>query len=271
GPGLRGAHGRDRADPGLLPDRAGVGDQRAQARARPADRHRAARCTRRRRHPHGPQRAARRRRDARGRHPVGDHGHDRARPGTRRLADGGAGRGPLGRRRPPALASRLTTGDVRPRAYRMTVTRVLIVDDDSFARTMICSILTAQQIEVVGEASDGDEVPAAVAEHRPDIVLVDLQMRRVDGVEAIRRNAALPGAPRFVALTGYGTEDAVLRAIQAGAAGFLSKDDDPATLAGHLRAVAEGGGALGPDAAALVIQRMTTAPETHDRVAEARA
>jgi len=153
----------------------------------------------------------------------------------------------------------------------MTVTRVLIVDDDSFARTMICSILTAQQIEVVGEASDGDEVPAAVAEHRPDIVLVDLQMRRVDGVEAIRRNAALPGAPRFVALTGYGTEDAVLRAIQAGAAGFLSKDDDPATLAGHLRAVAEGGGALGPDAAALVIQRMTTAPETHDRVAEARA
>src|SRR5690606_35046708 len=106
--------------------------------------------------------------------------------------------------RTPGLASRQPTGDVRPLAYRMTVTRMLIVDDDSFARTMICSILTAQQIEVVGEASDGDEVPAAVAEHRPDIVLVDLQMRRVDGVEAIRRNAALPGASSIVERTGYG-------------------------------------------------------------------
>ncbi|MCP2264392.1 two component transcriptional regulator, LuxR family [Promicromonospora thailandica] len=150
-----------------------------------------------------------------------------------------------------------------------TVTRVLIVDDDSFARTMIRTILAAQGIDVVGEAADGDEVPAAVAEHRPDIVLVDLQMRRVDGVEAIRRNASLPGAPRFVALTGYGNEDAVVQALRAGAAGFLSKDDDPSTLATHLRAVADGGGALGPDAAALVIQRMTT-PEGQDRAAAAR-
>src|SRR5690606_41751367 len=106
--------------------------------------------------------------------------------------------------RTPGLASRQPTGDVRPLAYRMTVTRVLLVAADSFARTMICSFLTAQQIEVVGEASDGDEVPDAVAEHRPDIVLVDLQMRRVDGVEAIRRNAALPRAPLFVAIPGYG-------------------------------------------------------------------
>jgi DNA-binding NarL/FixJ family response regulator len=153
----------------------------------------------------------------------------------------------------------------------MSVTRVLIVDDDSFARTMIRTILTAQEIEVVGEAGDGDEVPTAIAEHRPDIVLVDLQMRRVDGVEAIRRNAARPGAPRFVALTGYGNEDAVVRALQAGAAGFLSKDDDPGTLASHLRAVADGGGALGPEAAALVIQRMTTTPGSQDRAAVARA
>lgn len=156
-----------------------------------------------------------------------------------------------------------------PAATVWTVTRVLIVDDDSYARTMIRSILAAQGIEVVGEAADGDEVPAAVAEHRPDIVLVDLQMRRVDGVEAIRRNAALPGAPRFVALTGYGNEDAVVQALQAGAAGFLSKDDDPGTLVTHLRAVADGGGALGPDAAALVIQRMTT-PEGQNRAAAAR-
>lgn len=151
------------------------------------------------------------------------------------------------------------------------MTKVLIVDDDAFARSMIRSILTAQGIDVVGEADDGDQVIDAIARHRPDVVLVDLQMRRVDGVEAIRRNASRPGAPRFVALTGFGTEDAVVQALEAGAVGFLSKDDDPTALANHVRAVADGGGALGPGAATTVIQRMSGAAKVPDRTAEARA
>ncbi|MBD7949738.1 response regulator transcription factor [Oerskovia rustica] len=152
------------------------------------------------------------------------------------------------------------------------MTRVLIVDDDAYTRTMIRTILIAHGLNVVGEADDGDQVLAAVAEHRPDVVLIDLQMRRVGGVEAIRRVAALPNPPRCVALTGYGSEDAVSQALDAGAAGFLSKDDAPDTLAGHVRAVADGGGALCPNAAATVIRRMTTPGGVPvDRAADARA
>jgi DNA-binding NarL/FixJ family response regulator len=151
------------------------------------------------------------------------------------------------------------------------VTKVLIVDDDALARSMIRTILTGQGIEVVAEADDGDQVPDAVARHRPDVVLVDLQMHRVDGVEAIRRNASRPGAPRFVALTGFGTEDAIVQALEAGAVGFLFKDDDPAVLANHVRAVADGGSALGSGAATAVIQRISGAPKVPDRAAEARA
>lgn len=146
------------------------------------------------------------------------------------------------------------------------------MDDDAYTRTMIRTILAAHGLDVVGEADDGDQVLAAVAEHRPDVVLIDLQMRRVGGVEAIRRVAALPNPPRCVALTGYGSEDAVVQALDAGAAGFLSKDDAPDALAGHVRAVADGRGALGPDAAAAVIRRMTTPGGVPvDRAADAQA
>lgn len=151
------------------------------------------------------------------------------------------------------------------------MTKVLIVDDDALARSMIRTILTGQGIEVVAEADDGDQVPDAVARYRPDVVLVDLQMHRVDGVEAIRRNASRPGAPRFVALTGFGTEDAIVQALEAGAVGFLSKDDDPTVLANHVRAVASGGGALGPGAATTVIQRISGTQKVPDRAAVARA
>ena len=151
------------------------------------------------------------------------------------------------------------------------MTKVLIVDDDALARSMIRTILAGQGIEVVAEADDGDQVPDAVARYRPDVVLVDLQMHRVDGVEAIRRNASRPGAPRFIALTGFGTEDAIVQALEAGAAGFLSKDDDPTVLANHVRAVAGGGGALGPGVATTVIQRISGTAKVPDRAAEARA
>ncbi|WP_344104957.1 response regulator transcription factor [Myceligenerans crystallogenes] len=150
------------------------------------------------------------------------------------------------------------------------MTKVLIVDDDSFARSAIRTILTAQGIDVVAEAEDGDEVPDAVIRHRPDVVLIDLQMRRVNGVEAIRRNASRPGAPRFVALTGFGTDDAVVQALQAGAAGFLSKDDDPDDLAARVYAVANGRYALGADAMDTVVQQYTNVSRVPDKTTKAR-
>lgn len=145
---------------------------------------------------------------------------------------------------------------------------MLIVDDDAYVRNSLRTILGSQGIDVVGEADDGDQVPEKIARHRPDVVLIDLQMARVGGEEVIRRNADRPGAPRFVALTNFGSEDAVMRVLRAGAAGFLSKDDDPMTLAAHLNAVGEGGAALSSGAASAVIRR--SAPTRHTRVTTAR-
>ncbi|MEU4360497.1 response regulator transcription factor [Promicromonospora sp. NPDC023987] len=136
------------------------------------------------------------------------------------------------------------------------MTSVLIVDDEAFVRTAVRTILTSHGLDVVGEADDGDQVLAAVARHRPDVVLIDLEMRRVSGLVAISQISARPDGPPCVVLTTYGSEVSVAQAIDAGAAGFLSKNDPPDTWAGHLVAVAAGGGALGPGAAAAVIRRM---------------
>jgi DNA-binding NarL/FixJ family response regulator len=151
------------------------------------------------------------------------------------------------------------------------MTKVLIVDDDAFVRLAVRTILTSHGLEVVGEADDGDKVLAAVAEHHPDVVLIDLEMPRVSGFEAIARVQALPDCPPCVVLTTYGSEESVARAIGAGAVGFLSKNDEPTTWAGHLRAVEVGGGALGPKAAAAVIRRVTSPDGVPpERAADAR-
>lgn len=123
-------------------------------------------------------------------------------------------------------------------------------------RSLIRRLLTAAGLDVVGEADDGDQVLHAVAEYRPDVVLVDLLMHRVNGVEAIRQVATLPDPPYCVALTSLSTEDAVVQAIEAGAAGFLSKNEDQENLAAHVRSVAVGNGVLGTEATTAVLQRM---------------
>jgi DNA-binding NarL/FixJ family response regulator len=149
---------------------------------------------------------------------------------------------------------------------------VLIVDNESLVRNLIRTILTARGLEVVGEADDGDQVLPAIAEHRPDVVLMDLGMERVGGVEAIRQVKALPDAPPCIALTSFGSEEMIGRALEAGAAGFLSKDDDPETWAVHVQAVVEGGGAFGASAARTLIQQIVS-PDggAADKTAEAQA
>lgn len=147
--------------------------------------------------------------------------------------------------------------------------KVLIVDDDALARSAISSVLTSKGLDVVGEADDGDQVPDAIARHRPDVVLIDLRMRRVSGVEAIRRNATAPHAPRFVALTSYGSEDEVNAAIDGGAAGFLYKDAGPDGIVGRIRDVVEHGGAFGGASAAVLLRR-ATASQTDQHTARAR-
>lgn len=131
--------------------------------------------------------------------------------------------------------------------------RVLVVDDDAMVRRLVGTILGARDIEVVAEAADGDEAVPAVQAHHPDVVLMDLRMLRMDGVEATAAVRALPGAPGVLVLTSFDTDDMVLRAIRAGAAGLLPKDASPDEIVAAVRAVADGGAALSPRAAKYVV------------------
>jgi DNA-binding NarL/FixJ family response regulator len=125
--------------------------------------------------------------------------------------------------------------------------RVLIVDDDALVRAGLTMILSgADGVAVVGEAADGAEVPAAVAQHRPDVVLMDIRMPRVDGLaatEALRRQA---GAPEVIVLTTFDADEFVLRALRAGASGFLLKDTPPVEIQHAVRRVAAGEATLSP-------------------------
>lgn len=139
--------------------------------------------------------------------------------------------------------------------------RVLVVDDDALVRTLLTSILSAQDIAVVGYATDGDEVVPAVQAHRPDVVLMDLHMPRVPGLDAIAALGALPEPPGVIALTSFGTDETVLAAVRAGAAGFLAKDSDPGAIADAVRRVAAGDGALDHAAAGSLTRHVAGDPD----------
>ncbi|TDD85781.1 response regulator [Actinomadura rubrisoli] len=132
----------------------------------------------------------------------------------------------------------------------MTV-RVVIVDDQGMVRTGFGVLLNAQpDIEVVGEAVNGEEGLRRVAELRPDVVLMDVRMPVMDGLEATRRllaGAADPGAaPKVLMLTTFDLDDYVYEALRAGASGFLLKDASAAELADAVRVVAAGDALLSP-------------------------
>ncbi|MDR7279570.1 response regulator transcription factor [Catenuloplanes atrovinosus] len=125
--------------------------------------------------------------------------------------------------------------------------RVLIVDDDALVRTGLSMILgAAPEITVVGEAADGAEVAAAVDAHRPDVVLMDIRMPRVDGLAATEVVRARPDAPEVIVLTTFDLDEYVLRALRAGASGFLLKDTPPTEIIHAVRRVASGEATLSP-------------------------
>ena len=103
--------------------------------------------------------------------------------------------------------------------------RLLLVDDQDLVRLGLRRILRRRDgFEVVGECSDGDEVTAAVAETTPDVVLMDLRMKRVSGMEATRRVTTPAGAPPVLVLTTFRDDDLLSEALRAGASGFVLKD-----------------------------------------------
>jgi DNA-binding NarL/FixJ family response regulator len=128
-----------------------------------------------------------------------------------------------------------------------THVRVLIVDDDPLVRSALRMVLGgADGILLVGEVADGSAVPAAVDETKPDVVLMDIRMPRVDGLtatEQVRRSAP---APEVVILTTFDADEHVLRALRAGASGFVLKDTPPADIVEAVRRVAEGDPILAP-------------------------
>jgi DNA-binding NarL/FixJ family response regulator len=119
--------------------------------------------------------------------------------------------------------------------------RVLIVDDDALVRAGLAMLLAgAEGIALVGEAADGSEVAQAVAEHDPEIVLMDIRMPGMDGLAATELVRAQADAPEVIVLTTFEADDYVLRALRAGASGFLLKDTPPADIVRAERAVAAG-------------------------------
>jgi DNA-binding NarL/FixJ family response regulator len=122
-------------------------------------------------------------------------------------------------------------------------TRVLLVDDERLLRTGFSMILRSEpDLEVVGEAADGWEAIAAVARLDPDVVLMDIRMPNLDGLEATRRIVAGIDPPRILVLTTFDLDSYVYAALAAGASGFLLKDTPEDQLIGAIRAVAAGNG-----------------------------
>ena len=125
--------------------------------------------------------------------------------------------------------------------------RVLLVDDDALVRSGVQMMLAgAERIDVVGEADDGRGVLGAVDLHRPDVVLMDIRMPQLDGIAATRLLRSQPDPPAVVVLTTFDTDELVLRALRAGAAGFLLKDTPPAEIVRAIELVHAGDGMLSP-------------------------
>ncbi|MFF1587876.1 response regulator [Streptomyces sp. NPDC058286] len=149
--------------------------------------------------------------------------------------------------------------------------RVLLVDDDPLVRAGLSFMLGgAPDIEIVGQAGDGSEVPALVAETRPDIVLMDIRMPDVDGLAATETLRARPDAPEVIVLTTFHADEQVLRALRAGAAGFVLKDTAPAEIVEAVRRVASGAPVLSPTVTRQLITRATGPDPQQDRRARAR-
>jgi DNA-binding NarL/FixJ family response regulator len=136
------------------------------------------------------------------------------------------------------------------------VIRVLIADDQALVRAGFRMILRAEPgIEVVGEAGDGAEAVALAAELAPDVVLMDIRMPELDGIEATGRIAAGDGSPRVLVLTTFDADEYVYRALRAGASGFLLKDAPEGQLLAGIRIVAEGGSLFAPAVTRRLIER----------------
>jgi DNA-binding NarL/FixJ family response regulator len=139
--------------------------------------------------------------------------------------------------------------------------RVLVADDQSMVRAGFRMLLAGEQdIEVVAEASDGLEAVAKAARFTPTVILMDIRMPQLDGIEAMRRILATDDTARILILTTFDLDEYVYEALSAGASGFVLKDDPPEQLIAAVRTVAAGDALLSPAVTKRVIQQFTRIP-----------
>jgi DNA-binding NarL/FixJ family response regulator len=139
--------------------------------------------------------------------------------------------------------------------------RVLVVDDQELVRAGFVKLLEPEEdISVVGQAADGAEAVEAAARTRADVVLMDIRMPRLDGIEATRRIRARPEAPRVLVLTTYDLDEYVFKALKAGASGFLLKDAPADQLVAGLRVVAAGDALLAPSVTRRLVEEFASRP-----------
>jgi DNA-binding NarL/FixJ family response regulator len=159
------------------------------------------------------------------------------------------------------LATMSTTDESRP-------VGVLVVDDDPLVRAGLVMMLGgAPDLRVVGEAGDGTQVLALVDRYAPEVVLMDIRMPAMDGLAATEALRARRKAPEVIILTTFDADEHVLRALRAGAAGFVLKDTPPAEIVDAVRRVAQGLPVLSPTVTRRLIARV--AGSAHDRRARA--
>ena len=140
--------------------------------------------------------------------------------------------------------------------------RVLVADDQSMVRAGFRMLLSGESdIEVVAEASSGIEAIDKAIRFRPTVVLMDIRMPELDGLEATRRILADDAAPRVLILTTFDLDEYVYEALRAGASGFVLKDDPPEQLLGAIRTVADGEALLSPAVTKRVIKQFTRIPQ----------
>ncbi len=150
----------------------------------------------------------------------------------------------------------------------MNVTRLLIVDDDPLVRSALTFMLGGQpDLEVVGEAGDGREGVTRAAELKPDVVLMDIRMPRLNGLDATRRLLASEDPPRVIVLTTFDADEYVVEALAAGADGFLLKDTPPPEVVDAIRKVAQGDPMLSPAVTRSLIRRVATSTRSPAAVA----
>ncbi|MEV6302098.1 response regulator transcription factor [Actinoplanes sp. NPDC051861] len=154
----------------------------------------------------------------------------------------------------------------------LTEIRVVIVDDDPLVRAGLTMMLDgAAGITVTAALSDGDEVPAALDRHHVDVILMDIRMPRVNGITATRRARRRAHPPEVIVLTTFDTDEHVVRALRAGAGGFLLKDTPPDRIAAAVRAVAAGEPILSPSVTRRLMLQVASGADAYDQARAALA